>query len=216
MIYPAVNEPVLARVPATARRILDVGCGTGALGGQLKAQTRMHVTGITYSQAEVDLAAGVLDQVLLRDLDAFDAAELGEFDCIICSHVLEHLHRPDLLLRQLCPHLAATGCLLVALPNVLHWRQRLVFLRGEWKYADYGLLDRTHYRFFDWETAQALLTDSGFEITEARACGTFPLSRFLSGPGRWLDRLGTSTWPGLFGFQFVFSARPAPAAAARP
>lgn len=207
MIYPSVNEPVLARIPGAARRILDVGCGTGALGGRIKQERQCHVTGITYSQAEVDLAARVIDEPLLRDLDHFDAAELGSFDCIICSHVLEHLHRPDLLLRQLAAHLEPDGRLLVALPNILHWRQRLVFLRGKWKYEDCGLLDRTHYRFFDWESAQALLNENGFAVCEARAYGTFPGSRFLGGMGRLLDERSTAIWPGLVGFQFVFAAR---------
>jgi SAM-dependent methyltransferase len=207
MIYPSINEPILDRVPTSARRILDVGCGTGALGGRLKQTRPCEVTGLTYSQAEVDLATKVIDRPLLMDLNHFDPAPLGRFDCIICSHVLEHLHRPDILLTQLAPLLEADGRLLVALPNILHWRQRLVFLRGRWKYEDYGLLDRTHYRFFDWEAAQALVNDHGFEICEAAATGTFPGSRFLGRAGRWLDRRGAALWPGLLGFQFVLSAR---------
>lgn len=207
MIYPSINDPVLQRVPLQARRVLDVGCGTGALGHILKQGRTCHVTGITYSADEAALATGVLDQVLVLDLNQFDATGLGEFDCIICSHVLEHLLRPEEVLRRLRRLLTPAGTLLVALPNILHWRQRLVFLRGRWRYEDCGLLDRTHYRFFDWESAGQLLLDTGFEIVEARACGTFPGSGFLGGLGRWLDDRSTLAWPGLFGFQFVFRAQ---------
>ncbi len=38
MIYGAVNRDVLARVPGGASRVLDVGCGTGALGRVVKIQ----------------------------------------------------------------------------------------------------------------------------------------------------------------------------------
>jgi hypothetical protein len=65
--------------------------------------------------------------------------------------------------------------IIVALPNVLHWKQRLEFLKGHFKYTEGGLMDRTHFRFFDWQTAQDLLTQSGYQITQAEADGSFPL-----------------------------------------
>ena len=69
-------------------------------------------------------------------------------------------------------------------------------------------MDRTHYRFLDWQTAKALLTDSGYRVIEEEACGSFPLSRFLFQLGDWLNRVTLKMFPGLLGFQFVFVCEP--------
>jgi SAM-dependent methyltransferase len=207
-IYGAVNQPLLALVPRTTRRLLDVGCGTGVLGQKIKEEIECQVVGITYSDAEAALASERIDQVLVRDLNGFELPDIDRFDCIICSHVLEHVYRPEDVLKRLLGLLSPNGTLIVALPNVLFWRQRLDFLLGNFRYTEGGLMDRTHYRFFDWDTAQELLTESGFSVIEARADGTFPLSRYLFRIGQRLDRAAVRALPGLFGFQFVFVCRP--------
>lgn len=213
MIYQSVNPAVLRRVSGSARNVLDVGCGGGALGAALKAlRPQVEVTGITGSEAEAREAGLRLDRVVLADLNRFDPAGLGTFDCIVCSHVLEHLLDPGQLLERLRPCLRSDGVLVVALPNVLHWKQRFEFLRGRFRYSEGGLMDRTHYRFYDWITAPQLMTDAGFDVIEQAADGGFPLSRKL-GPvlARSIDRGAVARFPGLFGFQFVFSAMPAAA-----
>jgi SAM-dependent methyltransferase len=212
LIYGAVNLAVAARVPATARRVLDLGCGDGALGAHLKRQRAREVVGVTFSREEAQAAAPRLDEVLVRDLNDFDADGLGEFDCVVCSHVLEHLTRPEELLRRLRGSLSAGGVLVVALPNALYWRQRLNFLRGRFEYTDGGLMDRTHYRFYDWKTARALLKDCGYALVTSEADGGFPLSRYVPVLGPALDHAALRLGPGMFGVQFIVVSR----SAARP
>lgn len=211
MIYGAVNLAVAARVPASARRVLDLGCGNGALGAHLKRRAGREVVGVTFSEEEAREARGRLDEVLVCDLEEFDAAGFGKFDCIVCSHVLEHLTRPEELLRRLRGSLTEEGVLVVALPNVLHWRQRFEFLRGRFEYTDGGLMDRTHYRFYDWRTARALLADCGYAEASREAEGGFPLSRRVPFVGRALDRAALRLGPGLFGVQFIMVSRGAAA-----
>ena len=100
------------------------------------------------------------------------------------------------------------GRLFVALPNPLVWRQRVRFLRGEFRYTDGGLMDRTHFRFFDWTSAQALVASAGFRQISAYADGGFPLARYLPGAGRLLSHAALRMAPGLFGWQFVIVAEP--------
>jgi SAM-dependent methyltransferase len=207
LIYQSVNPAVLAGVPWRAKRILDIGCGAGSLGQALKMRQDCWVTGVTFSAAEARLAQQQLNQVVQADLNHFEPAELGQFDCIVCSHVLEHLVEPEQLLRRLQRCLAPQGSLLVALPNVMFWRQRLQFLLGRFRYTEGGLMDQTHLRFFDWHSAQQLLTRSGFALQSRLADGGVPFARLL-GPqaSQRLNRKALDHWPGLFGFQFVLCA----------
>lgn len=211
MIYQSINLPVFRRVPAGALRLLDVGCGGGAFGAAVKDARECVVVGVTYSEAEAHQARQRLDEVVVADLNIFEPASLGLFDCVVCSHVLEHLLAPQELLRRLRASLSPGGTLLIALPNVLFWRQRLEFLRGRFRYTEGGLMDETHYRFFDWNSARQLVLDGGLVPREQVADGGLPLSRWLgAAASRAIDRWAVSTFPGLMGFQFVLSCEATP------
>lgn len=209
LLYGSVNPPVASRVPATARRILDVGCGDGTLGRHLRDRQGARVTGITFSEAEAARARDGLEEVVVADLDTWvPAAGVEPFEVIICSHVLEHLRDAGRLLRVLRDVMAPGGTLLVALPNVLFWRQRLEFLRGRFRYTRGGLMDSTHLHFYDGWTARELVAGNGWEVAETVADGGLPGSRF-TGPFRpILDRWAVRLSPGLFGFQLVIRASP--------
>ncbi|MBD2093919.1 class I SAM-dependent methyltransferase [Trichocoleus sp. FACHB-591] len=202
---------MVLQVPKNTKRLLDIGCGTGSLGKKVKQEIDCEIVGVTYSEQEARFAGRFLDQVLVHDLNDFNVQALGEFDCVVCSHILEHLYQPQLLLAQLHRSLAPNGILIVALPNVLYWKQRWKFFNGKFRYTDGGLMDKTHFRFFDWETAQELIEQSGYQVTEAKADGNFPLPfirKFLAhSVSSLFDRTAVRIFPGLFGFQFIFCCR---------
>jgi len=206
LLYGSVNPPVFGRIPRTARRILDVGCGVGTLARAIRSEWPAQVVGITHTPEEAEQGRDVLEPAIVADLNVFDPTSLGQFDCIVCSHVLEHLVDPLNVLARLRPCLSPQGRLIVALPNVLFWRQRLQFLRGRFQYTDGGLMDRTHLRFFDWQTARDLIPRAGLRIQEAAVDGGFPGSRLLGPLRPSLDALATRLAPGLFGWQFVVTA----------
>jgi 2-polyprenyl-3-methyl-5-hydroxy-6-metoxy-1,4-benzoquinol methylase len=214
-VYQAVNEPVLARVPAHARRILDLGCGSGTFGLRLKQRQECEVVGVTISGEEAISARGRLDQVLVQDLNEFEPEASGNFDCVVCSHVLEHLYRPERLLVKLAAALAAGGVVVVALPNIVYWKQRLAFLRGSFRYMEGGLMDRTHLRFFDWQTAFELLNQAGYEVIERAGDGGFPLPgirRVSRSAAALIDRMAVRLMPNVFAWQCILVARPLRAA----
>ena len=209
LTYGSVNPGVLSRVPSNCRRILDVGCGTGLLGGALKERrSERYVAGITHSEQEAERARSLLDHVLVEDLETFDFRELGQFDCVICSHVLEHLRNPAEVLGRLRQVLATDATLLIALPNVLYWRQRLQFLMGRFRYTEGGVMDNTHVVFFDWTTARSLVGQAGLRLSASASEGGFPGSRYLGAFGPMLDAISLHVAPGLLGTQFVLVATP--------
>jgi SAM-dependent methyltransferase len=207
LIYGALNRAIFEAVPKDARRVLDLGCGDGALGQALKQSGVNEVIGVTYSLAESERAKH-LDRVVLADLNDFDPTGLEGFDCVICSHVLEHLYQPEVLLRKLHRVLTPDGNLIVGLPNVLYWRQRLKFLAGKFRYTSGGLMDETHFRFYDWGSSRNLIRETGFAIISAKADGGFPMSRYSLALRGVLDGLAVNLAPGLFGFQFVIVGVP--------
>lgn len=208
-IYQSVNRKVLESVPASACNLLDVGCGGGALGQALKMKIDCRVTGLTFSEDEATLALSRLDRVEIVDLNHLSVKSLEHYDCIICSHVLEHLYKPGTLLRGLADHcLTPDGVLVVALPNVLYWKQRLQFLLGHFRYTLGGIMDETHYRFYDWNTASELICNAGYQIISRRSDGIFPFSRLLGRRiSQVVDHAALTMFPGLFGNQFIITAK---------
>lgn len=210
-VYGAENRALLPLIPKEARRFLDVGCGTGALTAAVQREHGgTHFEGITSSEQEAQRAQEIMDKVWRADLNTFPFEQLGMFDCIVCSHVLEHLVRPWEVLQHLRNHLERNGVLLVALPNVLELKTRLAFLMGRFRYADSGILDRTHCHFFDWQTAFELVRDAGFLVDVRTATGFCPLPgirRCIGGVARKLDDAAAKHFPGLFGMQFILRGR---------
>jgi SAM-dependent methyltransferase len=205
-VYGGVNRAVAEAIPACTGSVLDLGCGDGSFGVWLKSRGVRSVTGVTIHGPEAALARRCLDTVIEADLDRWQPDARDPYDGIVASHVLEHLSDPWNLLRRLRRVVKPDGWLVVALPNVLFWRQRLDFLRGSFRYADGGIMDATHLRFFDWSAAGALLTETGWTTDQRKADGGFPGSRWTGPLKPSLDRLACRACPGLFGFQFVFKA----------
>lgn len=216
----AGNPLVLSMVPQGVRRALDVGCGGGDNARRLRAMhPGIEVVGLTHSAAEAEIAVPHMDKVHVIDLENgltdVAMAEWGtSFDLLLFSHVLEHLIDPVSVLRRCLTRLSPSGHVLIAVPNVLEWRTRMQFLRGRFVYADHGILDRTHMRFFTYHTAPAELVApiQGLDLLDRRGRGSAPLGllrRFGAARGLCtvLDRAGVAQWPNFCSRETVMLAR---------
>ena len=56
------------------------------------------------------------------------------------------------------------GCLMASIPNVSFHRKIRKMMRGQLCYAQEGLLDRIHLRFFTLETIEELFASNGLRI----------------------------------------------------
>jgi methionine biosynthesis protein MetW len=163
---------VRALVPEGAARVLDVGCGAGALGAALKEERELEVCGLELFPDAAAQARERLDTVVEGNLDELEDLpfDRGHFDAMIFGDVLEHLHDPARLLRVLRPYLADDGALVCSIPNVGHWSVVLpLLMQDRWRYEDAGLLDRTHVHFFTLAEARIMLRDCGFTLASAAA-----------------------------------------------
>jgi methionine biosynthesis protein MetW len=164
--YENPRPEVAALVPTGARRVLDVGCASGALGATLRERDGVEVVGIEGDPAYAADARRQLDQVVEADLDAFDDWEsLGRFDCVIAADVLEHLRDPWTVLRSAAGLLDRDGAAVVSLPNVRYWETFWTLaVRNTWPTRTQGIFDRTHLRWFTLRDAWGLLDQAGLTV----------------------------------------------------
>lgn len=160
------RREMLHFVPIEARRILEVGCGEGEFATHLKAERPVHVTGVEPFAAAAGVANSRLDRVLPVDINTGIRELNGEqFDCIVCNDVLEHLVDPWDTLTRLRPLLSPKGVLVASLPNMRFMPIfKALVLKGDWRYVEQGVMDRTHLRFFTRTSMQALFEESGYEV----------------------------------------------------
>lgn len=127
MVLRADLELLAGLVPEGSR-VLDLGCGDGALLSHLFRRRGCHGTGVEKDPDAVIAAIGNRVPVIELDLDH----QLGEFadssyDVVVLSRTLQTVHEPELLLRQM----ARIGHrLVVSMPNFGLWRHRLRLLTG--------------------------------------------------------------------------------------
>ncbi len=172
------------------------------------------MTGVEVDPVAAERASAICDRVIIADLDDrnWDSQIQGRFEVVLMGDVLEHLVRPEILLRSVARMLTPDGFVVVSLPNVVHWTVRLKMLLGRFDYQPVGLLDATHLRFFSLRSARALLEDSGYVVLAFHpVIGGRLSTRFRAG-WQMLARLA----PNLFGYQFLFRARPLRPSAVTP
>jgi len=165
--YESERSDVLAHVPMTAQRILELGCSTGALGEAIKRRQPAHVVGVELDPAYAAVAGDRLDRVVVSDASAYVAERPPEapFDCLICADVLEHLVDPWSVFSAAASWLRTGGTAVVSLPNVLYYGALYHVLRsGTWPRVDEGIHDRTHLRWFTLRDATSLVEGAGLEV----------------------------------------------------
>jgi len=208
-----------------AVEILELGCGKGHFSEQL-IESGNRVTGIDVLPPSAVCVPGleyIPADLNSQSLGAMPRLSSRRFGRILMMDVLEHLLDPERVLRESARLLAPGGSVIVSLPNVANLWVRLMLLLGRWDYTDRGILDRTHLRFYTRKTARHLLVSSGYAIEKEIATVipaelAFRLSHrnlLMIAINRTLAA-ATRLWPTLFGYQFVFLARPAAVPAAGP
>lgn len=150
-------------------KILDIGCGTGVLGSYFMKNQNCNVIGIEINQKAYEIAKDNLDDVIKGNVETIDLSfEKNYFDVIIMGDVLEHLVNPVSTLLKLQPFLKEKGNILITVPNVRNWKvvSKLLF-DDSWEYADWGILDFTHMRFFTKKSIISLLNRSSISVMKA-------------------------------------------------
>jgi SAM-dependent methyltransferase len=210
--YDGDNAAIELLIPSDGiSLVLDVGCGRGGTAARL-SQKGIKVDGVSWLPEELEVAKQFCRRVIQSDVNN-GIPDIGNntYDCVICSHILEHIAYPQRLLTDIRRGLVPGGYLLVAIPNVFFWRDRLKLMVGHWDYQESGTFDYTHLRWYTKNSLETLLIKHDFISDGFFAEGWLPLPglRFLVGSYLRTRVNKFACWlsPGLFGQQLVFRFR---------
>jgi GT2 family glycosyltransferase/2-polyprenyl-3-methyl-5-hydroxy-6-metoxy-1,4-benzoquinol methylase/glycosyltransferase involved in cell wall biosynthesis len=156
---------IIASLIEPGQTLLDLGMGTGGLGHFLSQRHAIVADGVTWNQAEADIAAAWYRHVAVADLDQADLCAIfagQQYDCIVCADVLEHLKAPEQVLAQCEALLKPGGRLITSVPNAGYCGLIAELIQGEFRYRPEGLLDNTHLRFFTRTSLQRFFIEHGW------------------------------------------------------
>ena len=162
-----VRDDLLARIPPTARNILEFGCGEAPLGAALKARQKCRVVGIELDAKAAAIARRRIDDVYCGDVRQIVSILDDRFDWIIGGDIIEHLDEPWSFLADLRRRLATPGGhLLLSLPNIANASVIADLLQGRFDYVYMGLTCVGHLRFFTRQSLEEMLTLAGWSVAE--------------------------------------------------
>lgn len=170
--FGIARSEILPHLPAKVDRLLELGCGTGATVALVKSHRRVAwAGGVELAPDAAATARTHCDKVWSTDIERERFEQeipRGSLDLVLCLDVLEHLVDPWSVIARMSPLVAPGGSLIASIPNIRNWKfiRKLLFA-GEFRYANAGLLDRTHLRFFVRTTAIELVEAGGLKAVAA-------------------------------------------------
>lgn len=171
-VHERHNADLLLLIPTTARRVVEVGCSSGALAREYKKRNPgCHYLGIELVPEYAALARRHCDEVVDLDIESVSEKAVSELeaDCWVFGDVLEHLRDPWAVLRKIRAAIPAGGHVVACIPNAQHWSVQARLSCGELRYEDAGLLDRTHLRWFTRITILEMFQQTGFKLAAGRS-----------------------------------------------
>src|SRR4051812_34999326 len=159
---------VIAGLVPQGSRVLDLGCGDGALLELLQRERGCSGYGIEIDDANVLACAKRGVNVIQLNLEeGLSLFEDGSFDVVLQIDTLQHLRNTEVMLRET----ARVGkCGVVAFPNFAHWPNRLSILRGRMpvtKRLPYQWYDTPNIRVGTFKDFEVLATKNRLSILDA-------------------------------------------------
>jgi O-antigen biosynthesis protein len=164
--YEHARVELLDLVPAAPRGLLDVGCGSGATAALAKSRwPATYAVGVEYVADAAGRARERLDLVVEGSIESLDLAVCRPdvIDTILLADVLEHLVDPWTTLARLRDAFPA-ATVVASIPNIANLWLIEELAAGRFPYADEGLLDVTHLRFFTRASIAQMFAGAGYRI----------------------------------------------------
>ena len=158
----------IAELVPPGSRVLDLGCGNGALLALLRDQRQCTGYGIEIDDTHVlecvQRGVNVIQRNLEDGLSLFDD---GSFDVVLQLDSLQNLRNTEAMLRET----ARVGRIgIVSFPNFAHWPHRLSVLRGRMpvsKSLPYQWYDTPNIRVTTFKDFDVLARQNGLRVLES-------------------------------------------------
>lgn len=206
--FSSIRDDLIRLIPnsSTGYTILEIGCGTGATLKKLKD------SGIAVSTTGIELYPlkqnhhDSLNHLFLENIETmrFPPDMQSSFDIILMGDVLEHLIDPWTTLKKINNLLKMNGKIIMSIPNIRHYSAlKSIFLNGDFKYTQDGILDQTHLRFFTKKNIVELIAGANLDIEYLTS--QFDQENFKS-KKYWLNKLTFGIFHDFFVFQYLIVA----------
>ncbi|MEY4983574.1 MAG: hypothetical protein RIR62_1840 [Pseudomonadota bacterium] len=154
-------------------KVLEIGAGPGSITRVLVGAKQCEVVALEVEETALEKLRRICSAVYPSDLNVAGwSAEIernhGKFDYVIAADVLEHVYNPWAVLGEMKGLLNETGSVILSLPHAGHCAVLACLVDEDLEYRDWGLLDRTHIRFFGIKNVTALYESQGMAIEEAQ------------------------------------------------
>ncbi|HET8748735.1 MAG TPA: methionine biosynthesis protein MetW [Ramlibacter sp.] len=158
----------IAKLVPAGSRVLDLGCGDGALLDYLQRERGCSGYGIEIADENVLACVKRGVNVIQANLDAgLTIFEDDTFDVVLQIDTLQHLRNAEWMLRETA-RVGKVG--IVAFPNFAHWPNRLSIVRGRMpvtKRLPYQWYDTPNIRVGTFKDFEVLATKNRLTILDA-------------------------------------------------
>ena len=119
-LNPIRLKYILSRCNLNGKKVLDIGCGGGILSEELCKQGA-EVTGIDSSSKSISIAKQHAEQnnydIKYINKSIFEITDLGIYDFIICFEMIEHINKPNDLIKKIKKHSSKSSGLFLSTIN---------------------------------------------------------------------------------------------------
>jgi ubiquinone/menaquinone biosynthesis C-methylase UbiE len=156
-------------------RVLEIGAGSGAIARHLVEHNQCDLVALENNPASVKKLNKFCSSVHNLDLNdetwpdkllasAKLEGEAAKFDYVLAADVLEHLYDPWTVLKSMKRMLNDNGRVILSLPHASHSSVLTAFYNGDVQMNEWGLLDKTHIRFFGLKNIDGLYESAGMSV----------------------------------------------------
>lgn len=200
---------LLELIPASHRDadILEIGAGCGDTllyakeNGYAKRIYAIDIMRFEGSNQDSE----IFEKFIVGDIQNMELDFKEEmFDVIIAGDILEHLQNPQEVILRLKKHLKPDGLFIASIPNFRYYKVLYtVFFKGDFKYENSGILDKTHLRFFCRKNIIELFDECGFVSLHV----TSEFEKLKNTKGYMLNKLFFNKLKDFFIYQFFIVAK---------
>jgi 2-polyprenyl-3-methyl-5-hydroxy-6-metoxy-1,4-benzoquinol methylase len=160
-----VRPEMAAFLPNQFSTTLEIGCGAGGFTSTYLREARER-WGVEPDADAAHVAAPKFNQMLVGTYDQITQKLPNKhFDLVICNDVIEHMPDHDRFLQDVATKMRPGGHIVGSVPNIRHFTALVkLLIFKDFPYAEDGILDRTHKRFFTIKSLRRTFRENSYEV----------------------------------------------------